>query len=91
MEEKVNMEPAAWRVGFSYWTHRDSIPALLLPPADNPEPLYTAEQVRQAVLEERERCAKLCEAIASGWISGKEFGASGPEVAHMIASTLRKG
>lgn len=52
---------------------------------------YGQECARLAVKAERERAGKLCEAIANGWISGKEFGLSGPEVAHMIAAAIRKG
>ena len=39
-------EPAAWKVAASFFTHHDCIPAGLLPPVAEPEPLYTADQVR---------------------------------------------
>ena len=39
--EQPEQEPVAWRVGKSYWTSYDEIPARLLPPMSNPQPLYT--------------------------------------------------
>jgi hypothetical protein len=56
-------EPSAWRAAASYWKSYDSIPGALLPPLYEPEPLYTAEQVRAAVLAEREMCARLCDEL----------------------------
>jgi hypothetical protein len=40
-------EPVAWRIGESYWTHYEAIPAALLPPANTPQPLYTTPPRRE--------------------------------------------
>lgn len=57
------------------------------------EPLFTADQVRAAALEERERCAKLCESMSRDWIArgqtvNWEFRAHGAEE---CASAIRCG
>jgi hypothetical protein len=42
-------EPVAWRIGKSYWSHYESIPSALLPPANTPQPLFAAPPRREWV------------------------------------------
>jgi hypothetical protein len=52
-------EPVAWKVAASYFAHHDCIPPGLLPPVAEPEPLYTADQLRAAYLAGMEQAAKI--------------------------------
>jgi hypothetical protein len=60
---KIELPPepsaAAWRIDASYWTHHDSIPFALLPPVNEPEALFTADQLRARDRQIVEVCAKV--------------------------------
>jgi hypothetical protein len=64
---KIELPPepsaAAWRIDASYWTHHDSIPFALLPPVNEPEALFTADQLRAYGEQIVEVCAKVFEEL----------------------------
>jgi hypothetical protein len=69
--ERPEPEPVAWRVGKSYWTSYDEIPARLLPPMSNPQPLYLQPPRRewQSLTEEEVMQMTRAECVDMRWPS----------------------
>jgi hypothetical protein len=89
---KIELPPepsaAAWRIDASYWTHHDSIPFALLPPVNEPEALFTADQLRARDRQIVEVCIQAAENAEAG-DGSHDYNAGAETMQERIVAAIR--